>query len=116
MRKRILSLTAVIVVVLVALLGFAGSGSAAPPPPVTNYQVVTATVQVVNQSTASLTAACPTGKRVLGGGARIDNSQFFLHSSAPTTGETAWQGSWRTVSLTQESATATVTAFCANTT
>lgn len=85
---------------------------------VTDYTSVDEVVVVTSQNVATATATCPTGLRVLGGGGSYTMSgteQFAVLSSRASSGETAWTVRWRTFSLSQESATFTVTAHCANT-
>lgn len=87
---------------------------------VTDYEVVTNSVQITNQNQATVSVNAPTGKRVLGGGGRISAygtstnvGAFLLMASAPTSGETGWQCEWFSPNG-QNSATFVVTALCAN--
>lgn len=85
---------------------------------VTDYISVDEVAPVTSQSLASVTATCPTGLHVLGGGGSYTmtgTEQFAVLSSRASSSGTAWTVRWRTFSSSQESATFTVTAHCANT-
>jgi hypothetical protein len=76
--------------------GAKGDPGAAGPPGATAYQVVTAASGALTQNAfTSVTATCPAGRKVLGGGAFINgvlNSGGSAHliTSRPTAGNTAW--------------------------
>ena len=57
-----------------SLRGATGPAGAAGAPGVSGYQIVTATASVPADSGTSVTASCPTGKRVLGAAAELVNS------------------------------------------
>lgn len=88
------------------------------PPDIQGYEVVTDTLAVVNQVTASLTINAPSGKRVIGGGANIGADsggtfRFALTGSRPVGGETGWRADVRSFDLTQESGDLSAWALCA---
>lgn len=70
--------------------GPAGPTGAAGPPGVSGYQVVSATDRITNGTVGEVTASCPAGKTVLGGGVSAENPGVQITASAPA--GTAWKG------------------------
>ena len=86
------------------------------PAAVSGYEVVSA-VSTNNGSTMTQTATCPTGKKVLGGGANTTNSNLHIVGSAPsgTLNQTAWTATAdRIAQVGGSQYTLTVYAICAN--
>lgn len=110
-------------VLLVALLGavvwFATVPSMATPINhsfVTGYESVDESTTVVSVNSVVLTATCPEGLHVLGGGgtSSTDVGQFAMRSSNASASDTAWTVRWHS-SGSQADGSFTVTALCANT-
>ena len=86
------------------------------PAAVSGYEVVSA-VATNNGSTMTQTATCPTGKKVLGGGANTTNNNLHIVGSAPsgTLNQTAWTATAdRIAQVGGSQYTLTVYAICAN--
>lgn len=82
---------------------------------VTGYVSVDEVSVVVSQNSKTLTAECPEGLHVLGGGGNTTNvSQFAIHASYPSSDDTAWTVRWQSPGG-QADGTFTVTALCGNT-
>ncbi len=74
---------------LVAGCGNGGGGSSVTP--LTGYQIVTGGASSVSgTSTSSSTAACPSGKVVIGGGFTTGNQAANVYDSFPAAGGTGW--------------------------
>jgi len=64
----------------------------------------------------SVTATCPFGKRVIGGGADIDQTgsdRVLIHSSAPSVGGTSWVVEYFNPHFIGQSVTIYAIAICA---
>ncbi|HLZ69595.1 MAG TPA: hypothetical protein VKV26_06740 [Dehalococcoidia bacterium] len=71
-------------------------GPAGPQGPsgVSGYQVVTASSTAVGSGNAIVTASCPAGERVLGGGGASSNGNAQLFASFPTSDASGWTAQW----------------------
>jgi hypothetical protein len=70
--------------------GAAGAVGATGPPGISGYVVVTTTTPLANGAFAGLSAPCPAGKKVLGGGLEIGNFVKIL-GSLPLPDGTGWR-------------------------
>lgn len=97
--------------------GPAGPAGPQGPPGLSEYEIVTATSNVVNTYGGGVTISCPAGKRALGGGAGKSyyNAQFgpVTTTSQPTSGGAGWVVSMQTLDLKPASWTMTGYAVCA---
>jgi hypothetical protein len=95
--------------------GPAGSAGPAGPPGLSGVERVASTSDNNTSNSKTQTVTCPAGKRLLGGGARVDPilSQLAIQTSFPDN-DNVYRATAREVTITGANWSLTVFAVCAN--
>jgi hypothetical protein len=103
--------------------GLQGAQGIQGPPGLSGVQIVTASTDASTAGVQFVTASCPSGKKVIGGGAQatgtaVANAPVLLRESNPTSAGTGWHALAGTVGNFDTGApwSVTATAICANAT
>jgi hypothetical protein len=104
--------------------GFQGTPGIQGPPGLSGVQIVSASTSDSTDGVQFVTAACPSGKKVIGGGAQatgtaVASAPVSIRESNPTAAGTGWHavaGSPFNFDTAPDAWNVTATAICANTT